>query len=429
MDAAVTAHFGLEALIFFALLAVAVAFITFHRPTYGLAVLVACDAFDLSHAIGPTTVTTTKVALVGALVGLVVRRESLAVLRDRRLWPVMGGALAIVAVTFATIIPATYADTVVRETLKASEYLALFAVAAVAAYEQTEGDETLLWRTIFGTTVVVCALALTQEVHGATSGLYIGTRAITRIAGPLEGPNQLAGFLELVVPLAFARALARRPDRLAWATLAIAVLADVLTLSRAGVFGLVVGLVVVVMLRPRTWAIDRRGAAIAATVTVALAALVNRLGVGSRFASLGGTARDDGLATRPQLWSAARALWRHDPGLGVGAGNFELLLPTVGLVGVRTHANSLYLQSLAEGGVALFAAVLWTLVAAVALCVRYAPRSTFVLGVGAATCAFAAHQIFDDLFFFPKVSGLWWLFLGTAAGRVAALPEKGTELG
>lgn len=426
MDAAVTAHFGLEALIFFALLAVAVAFLTIHRPTYGLAVLVACDAFDWSHAIGPTTVTTTKVALVGALVGLVVRRESLAVLRDRRLWPVMGGALAIVAVTFATIVPATYAEAVVRETLKASEYLALFAVAAVAAYAQTERDEMFLWRTIFGATVVVCALALMQEVHGATSGLYVGTRAIARIAGPLEGPNQLAGFLELVVPLAFARALARRHDRLAWATFAIAVLAVVLTLSRAGVFGLVVGLVVVVALPPHTWAIGRRGIAIATAVLVALAAVVNRLGVGSRFASVGETARDNGLATRPQLWAAARALWSHDPGLGVGAGNFELLLPSVGLVGVRTHANSLYLQSLAEGGIALVAAVVWTLFAAVALCVRYAPRNTFVLGVAAATCAFAAHQIFDDLFFFPKVSGLWWLFLGTASGRIAALPDEQT---
>ena len=424
MDAAVIAHFGTETFAIFALLAIVVVYLTFRSPTYGLASIVASDAFDWSHALGPTTVTTTKVALVAVVVGLVVRRESWTVFRDRRLWSVTGGAIAIVVVTCATIVPATYADAVLRETLKAVEYLALFSVAAVTAYAQTERDETLLWRTICGATIVVCALALAQELHGATSAVLVGTRAIARIAGPLEGPNQLAGFLELVAPLAFARALASRADRLAWATLATAVLADVLTLSRAGVFGLVVGLVVVVALRPQTGAMKRRGIAIAAAVVVALAAIVNRLGVGSRFASVGETVRDNGLATRPQLWAAARALWWHDPGLGVGAGNYELLLPSVGLVGVRTHANSLYLQSLAEGGIALVAAVVWTLFAAIALCVRYAPRNTFVLGVAAATCAFAAHQIFDDLFFFPKVGGLWWLFLGTAAGRIAALPDE-----
>ena len=419
-----TANLGFVAAGVFAVLAVVIAFLTYQKSTYGIAALIACDAFDWSHAIGPTTVTTMKVALASVVVGLIARRETLAVFRDRRLWPVMGGAIAIVTISIATIVPATYAEAVLRETLKATEYLAFFAVAAVGANAQTHDDETFLTRMIYGSTAIVCVLALTQEVYGATSGLYIGTRAITRIAGPLEGPNQLAGYLELVVPIIFASALARRSDRIAWATLALALLADVLTLSRAGLLGMIVGLIAVTALSRQITAIRRRGVVFVAVVAAGIAALLDRLGVGVRFASLNEAARDDGLATRPQLWAAARALWRHDPGLGVGAGNYELLLPSVGLIGVRTHANSLYLQSLAEGGIALVGAVLWTLVAAIVVCIQYSSRNTFVLGVAAASCAFAAHQIFDDMLFFPKVGGLWWLLLGTAAGRIAALSDE-----
>ena len=61
-----------------------------------------------------------------------------------------------------------------------------------------------------------------------------------RIAGPLEGPNQLAGYLDLAIPLLLTRAL-RGGDRWAAAVLALAGLADVLTLSRSGVLAALVG--------------------------------------------------------------------------------------------------------------------------------------------------------------------------------------------
>lgn len=113
-------------------------------------------------------------------------------------------------------------------------------------------------------------------------------------------------------------------------------------------------------------------------------------------------------------------MWRDRPLIGVGAGNFELELPRYGVYGVRTHANSWYLQSLAEGGIVLLAATV-ALVAAIlaglsgGIVSRLRTGSPWVLAGVAATVALALHQVVDLLVFYPKVGGAWWLLVGIAA--------------
>ncbi len=400
----------------FVAVAIVAALVTSRRPSFGALALLIVDPFAWAHDLGPTQITLGKAVLLGVVAGLLARRASLAALRAPEVRPLVGGALVIVVATALTAIPGVYVDAVARESLKAVEYVLAFAAAAVAISQRDAAEDTI-GIAVIATAAAVCLLALAQEVTGAPSGAIVQGHTIARIAGPLEGPNQLAGFLDLAIPFALVGALeATRFRAAARAILVVAVATDLLTLSRSGLLGAVVGIACVLVARSRGARLSRRFATAGAATIVILGALASAFGFGSRFSDFGDVSRENGLGTRSELWRAALHLWSTDPALGIGAGNYELALPRAGLIGVRTHANSLYLQSLAEGGIALAAAVVWTIVAALVLCLRGAARSPVLLAIGAGTLGLAVHSIFDDLTFFPKVGEFWWVLLGIAAG-------------
>jgi O-antigen ligase len=142
--------------------------------------------------------------------------------------------------------------------------------------------------------------------------------------------------------------------------------------------------------------------------------------------SLASSAYAGGVGNRDELWGAALRMWRDYRLFGVGAGNFELDLPEYGVYGVRTHANSWYLQSLAEGGIVLFSATLTMVAASIGaflekpFVARLRAQSPWVIAALAASVALALHQIVDDFVFYPKVGGAWFLLLGIAAAAFAA---------
>ncbi len=203
--------------------------------------------------------------------------------------------------------------------------------------------------------------------------------------------------------------------------IALAALVDLLTLSRAGVIAAVLGVAAVfVILRPPGKLALRFAAGVVA-VGLAVVVLAPRVGVPVGYFSLDQSPQvADHLANRAQLWHAALALWHRSPIVGNGAGNYELDLAEVGLNGVRTHANSLYLQSLAEGGIVGLLATVGSFAVTIVLLARSGVRRPLVVGALGATVALAAHQIGDDLFFFPKVASAYWLVVGVAIAEIAA---------
>lgn len=402
----------------YAACAIAVALLTRRRPALGVAALLVLAPFDLARYVGPTTITTLKAGLLGMLAALAFARPDIAAFRTL---PVRAMLYAFGALLLAVALSATHAQyegAVLREGFKDGEYLLLF-VGAVVAFA-TDPDDRPFWRMLEVAVALVSLSALAEYVVGAHSGIFLHGQSFPRIAGALEGPNQLAGYFGVALPVLVARSLVHR-DRILLAVIALAAVTDLLTLSRSGIIGAGIGVaLVLVVLRPFRGDALRFAAVLAVVVGIGVALAV-RAGVPVGYFSLDQAPQiADHLANRSQLWHAAIVLWQSSPWVGIGAGNYELELGTVGLSGVRTHANSIYLQSLAEGGIIGLLATVALFATTIVVLARSGVRRPLVVGALGAAVALASHQVLDDLFFFPKVASAYWLVVGVAIAEIAA---------
>jgi O-antigen ligase len=411
--------------IFFVAAFLAAAMLTARRPAYGLCALLLTTPIAFAHDFTATTITLPKCVLLGVLLGLTTYAGVAGGLRHRPA-PLFAGAFALyIFATTLSILDAAHPAAVVREILKWLEYAAFF-VAAFSCYA-LDADDAVLVAAASITGIAVALSALLQEIAGAPSGLYIGAAIVPRIAGLLEGPNQLSAYCTIAVATLGAWTLVRRTALLNIA-LGLVVFADVLTFSRAGLVSLpIVAAIVVLWAGRRAWpalAPAALGAIAGAGGAVCWAIYVHTPGI--LRVSLASSAYAGGVGNRGELWDAALRMWRDHPLLGVGAGNFELDLPQYGVYGVRTHANSWYLQSLAEGGIVLFLATLAMVGASIGgflekpLVARLRAQSPWVIAALAASVALGLHQTVDDFVFYPKVGGAWFLLLGIAAAAFRA---------
>lgn len=408
-------------LICYAAFFIVVTLITMRRAAYGACVLVAAAPFALYQDALGETITLPKVGLLAVLLALSSYRGAFAPLAARTPLRLLTAGIFVLCATLLSFVHALHAVPVLRETLKLVEYLATFC-AVVAAY-RLDPDRNLIGNVAAATALVVAVLALAQELVGAPSGMWINGSVVPRIAGPLEGPNQLAGFLDIAIPLVLALAITRRTPLYVTAAF-FCVWADVLTFSRSGLLAAAVAcIIVLVTLRRSTGvALGTLVAGVVCGIVVDVVWTVHvHAGAASAFRlTSASTDYAGGVGNRRELWHAAITLWKRHPLFGVGAGNFELEIPLTGLQGVRTHANSLYIQSLVEGGVAMICATLWLVYTSIAAFVRDRLESPFVLAALAGSVALALHQVLDFLTFYPKVGLEWWMVMALAAAEIAA---------
>jgi O-antigen ligase len=411
-------------LVIYLVLFAATAILAYRRPAYALAVLIATVPFALYRDVFAGTLTLGKIGLAGALCGLAARAAAgkLDLSGARAALPIAFALGALVLATGLSIAQAAHPNAAIRETWKSAQYFALAAVAFAAW--RSEPDERPIRYALLGTIFAVSVAALVQEFAGAPSVLLAGGHLIPRIAGPLEGPNQLAGFLGVALPLAVAFALCRKPLGGEFVAIGLGTAALLLTFSRGGIAAAAAGIAIAVAGSPN--ATRRRlvpAAFVAAALTLAMLAVFRANADGGLFGHLFSaeeSAEPGGVGRRSELWHAALLLWSARPWLGIGAGNFEYAVGAI-VPGVRTHANNAYLQALVEGGIPLAAATVAALVTPVVLFARAARAAPLILGALASCSAFALHQLVDDLLFFPKVGALYWLIVGLAAGELVRI--------
>ncbi len=217
------------------------------------------------------------------------------------------------------------------------------------------------------------AAAIAMVLAKTPAGLY--TIGHGRAIGTFVLPGELAGYLILYVPVAFAVARAQVGMRaLAAAGLAFAAVAFVLTFSRAGWMGMAAALAALVMLR-------RKGTRIAiaivgAAIVVVLLAFNAHHDPSENF-------------TRLSIWSAALRTIALFPFSGVGPFEFAHVYPFLRVPDgepVAYHAHSIVLTIAAETGLVGVAALFfgwWRFVAEL----RSALRAQSAFGSVAAAIA------------------------------------------
>jgi hypothetical protein len=138
-------------------------------------------------------------------------------------------------------------------------------------------------------------------------------------------------------------------------------------------------------------------------------------------------------APRPALWRAALVLWRQRPLLGIGPDNFRRRYEDViGLApnglpytDTRIHANSFYLETLADLGLAGAVALACIGLALVrALRCLSASGRLVGLGCGVAAGAFFIHGWIDYFLEFTPLFGLFWMLLGLTAALADEAPPR-----
>jgi len=133
---------------------------------------------------------------------------------------------------------------------------------------------------------------------------------------------------------------------------------------------------------------------------------------------------DPAPAPRLALWRSALVLWQGRPFLGVGPDNFRRRYEEViGLdpngrpyMDTRIHANNLYLETLADLGLAGIATLGWLALSLLrALRDLSASGHLAGLGCGLAAAAFFVHGGVDYFLEFTPLLGLFWMLLGLTA--------------
>ncbi len=290
--------------------------------------------------------------------------------------------------------------------------------------------------------LLLIAVILLAGFAEALVGIYQYSRQIgpegfvlngtIRAFGTFDQPNPFAGYLGLIIPLAFGvilgcLALGRRVllwDRLPLVVLAVSALTAMLaslyfSLSRGAWLGVAAALGIVFIIRSRRAALLALGLAVLFSIVLLLGQL-NILPdvVTSRFAGVsdyfglqdvrGVKVTDENFAIVERMahWQAGLDMFQAHPLLGVGIGNYAAVYPVYSLPhwdDPLGHAHNYYINIAAESGIIGLSAyfILW---GAIFWFAWLSVRSTRGLSQGIAAGAFGVvvalcvHNLFDNLF-------------------------------
>ncbi len=421
-----------------ALLAAAIAFVAIlRRPELGLALLLTLAPltnFTLAGGVKPFQFLLPALAL-----GLLV--YAILVLRSRPLayskWLTVGVVTFVATAAIGSIVADEPGASIKKLVIALTAGAIYFAVLSICR------DRGRLLVVVAGA-VLGLLLASIQGVLQYYFGIFSGVgflidgSLVVRVQGSFGHPNQYAGYVAFLIPLA-ATVAARRVygTGLRWlggAATALALPALVFSFTRGAILALVLGtLVWLALLRPR--------AALGLAIAIAVVGVVFAPGtLRERFDPQAG--RGD-LPLRADIWEGAVAIYERDPVFGAGLNNFPNAygsLPTTLSTGsqrrlldneqliVPPHAQNLFLNVLAEQGLVGVASLGLLLATALLVLIRGTrvadPAGRGVaLALGAGVFGIVVHSILEVTLLSELALPLFTL-LAVVAGFVALEYER-----
>lgn len=349
--------------------------------------------------------------------------------------------------------------------IKGIAYVSLLLIVAFYPFGANPIAQSFaLYRFVIVTLIVagllVGVVAIAQQIwwNGKILWFYVPldwkapmTDLVPRASGPFVDPDHFAGFMCMILPLALLGALSGAFARgmrgavifrTTCAVIAAVVAGGILlSLSRAGWLGALLGVTGFLFLRP-SWT-ERRGAhrqpavsswlrAHRKTTTFAAAGVV----LLAALLIAGSTGRDEadirladtltsgvGLLSRVRVWEDGLGLARDYPLTGIGLAAwpdiFKKYQSPPWSKTAFSEAHNDYLQTLTEVGLIGFALAIWCCAAIIARLIRRAPdnlstvRSVYAAAV-AAIAAMAAVEFFDFDLQIPAIAILLSVVVGLA---------------
>ncbi len=372
----------------------------------------------------------------------------------RLLFPPIGWAvLAFAGYAIARYLTADLEYVARKELIKILVYALVFFLVVNHAHQQKRADFIVLVLIFLAMGIALYALAQyvshsNRVWHFIRPAVYAGRGSGTYIC-----PNHLAGFLEMLLPLALSYLFLGRlklPIRIALGYAAVWLVVGLyVSKSRGGWVAASLGVIAVcsVLLRHRRQQI----AAFALLVGLILAALLVELRTGQfrqRFAAMDQDNPTNDWATRCMLWKPAWQMWRDHFWVGVGPGHFDYRFrpyrpPRLQVQPDRVHND--YLNALADWGLAGTVPILlavglvyWSIFrrwhalvpAADPVAGDPQPRSALVLGGGAGLLAILAHSMVDYNMHVPANAILALLLMAMLTGNLqGSEPQYWCRLG
>lgn len=247
---------------------------------------------------------------------------------------------------------------------------------------------------------------------------------LERAIGLAVDPNSFGGMLALVLALAAAQLVARRPIMRRWllgAVVAVMTLALVLTFSRAALLGLIIAAAYLATVRyRRLWGVMIAAGLVSGLLLIGLGyaeAFAERMISGIQF-------RDQAQQMRLAEFQNAIAIIQRYPAFGIGFGQAPDLDLTAGV-------SSIYLAIAQRMGLVGLAAFLGIVAAWFVRSLRLLPgldeeRASWALGCQAGVVAALAVGLADHYFFnieFSHMGALLWGTLGLGIA-ITELPSE-----